>query len=79
MGCVQIDKDLGVFEIVILSVILLPFAIEEFKGLCLVFLFVASSPIFDNFDDPVRHGEGGDRTAFLMTPMLMSKTLCVPW
>jgi hypothetical protein len=64
MGNIQIDKALGIFEIVVLPVVLLPCAIEEFKGFHLVFLLVASSPIFDGFDDPVRHGEGGDCTGF---------------
>jgi hypothetical protein len=63
-GYVRLDKALGVFEIVIFSVVLLLFAIEEFKGLCLVFLLVASSPIFDNFYDLVGHGEEGDCMVF---------------
>jgi hypothetical protein len=64
MGNVQLDKALGGFKTVILPVILLPFWIEEFKRLCLVFLLVVSSPIFDNFEDPVRHGEGGHCMGF---------------
>ena len=38
-----------------------------------------SSPIFDHGDDPVRHWKGGDYAGFFTTPVLMSKTLCVPW
>jgi hypothetical protein len=53
MGNVLLDKALGISEIVILPDILLPFAIDKFKGLRLVFFLVASSPIFDNFDDLV--------------------------
>ncbi len=64
MRIVQFDKALGVFKIVILPVILLLFLIEKFKGLCLVFLLVVSSPIFDDVDDPIWHGEGGDCTGF---------------
>jgi hypothetical protein len=40
------------------------FFFEKFKGLCLVFLLVTSSPIFNNFDDPSQHGEEGDCTGF---------------
>ncbi len=79
MGNIQLNKAFVAFKIVILSVVLLPFAIEEFKRLHLVFLLVVSSPIFNNFDDPVRHWEGGDHMVFLTTPVLMLKTLCVPW
>ncbi len=64
MGNIQFDKALGVFNIIILPVILLPISIEKFKGIHLVFLLVAFSPIFDNFDDLIRHGEGGDRMGF---------------
>jgi hypothetical protein len=65
MGNVKLNKAPGVFETIILPVLLLPFAIEESKGLCLVLLLVVSSPIFDDFDDPVRHREGGDHTGFI--------------
>jgi hypothetical protein len=59
MGNVQLDKALGILEIVVLPVVLLPFAIEEFKGFCIVFLLVVSSPIFDDVDDPVWHDHTG--------------------
>jgi hypothetical protein len=64
MDNVQLNKALGAFKIVILSVVLLLFAIEEFKRLHLVFFLVVSFPIFNNFDDPVRHWEGGDHMVF---------------
>ncbi len=64
MGNVRLDKALGVFKIIVVPVILLPFLIEEFKGFCLVFFLVGSSPFFDNFDDPVRQEEGGDCMGF---------------
>ncbi len=64
MGNVRLNKALGVFKIVIVPAVLLPFAIEEFKGHCLFFLLVVSSTIFDNFDNPVRYGEGVDCMGF---------------
>ncbi len=64
MGNIQFDKSLVVFEVIIVPVVLLLFAVEKFKGLCLVFLLVASAPVIDNFDDPIRHGKGSDQTGF---------------
>jgi hypothetical protein len=78
MANIQFNKALVIFKIIILPVVLLPLLIEKFKGLHPVFLLVALAPILNNFDDPIRHGERCDCTRFLMTPMLMPKTLCVP-
>jgi hypothetical protein len=64
MGNVQLNKAISVFKIVALPVILLPLFIKKFEGLCLVFLLVASSPIFNDFDGRIQHGEGGDCMGF---------------
>jgi hypothetical protein len=64
MDNIQLNKALGIFKIIVLLVILLPFAIEEFNGLCLVFVLLVSSQIFNDFDDPVQHGKGGNHTGF---------------
>jgi hypothetical protein len=64
VGNIQFNKSLVVFEVIIVPVILLLFAVEKFKDLCLVFLLVASAPVVDNFDDPIRHGKGSDRMGF---------------
>ncbi len=60
VGNIRFNKSLVVFEVNIVPDVLLLFAVEKFKGLCLVFLLVASVPIVDNFDDPIRHGKGSD-------------------
>jgi hypothetical protein len=64
VGNIQFDESLVIFEVIIVSGVLLPFAVEKFRVFCLVFLLVASSPIVDNFDDPIRHGKGSDQTGF---------------
>jgi hypothetical protein len=64
MGDIQFNKSLVIFKITILPVVLMPFLVEKFEGLCFVFFLVAYAPIFDDFDDPIRHGEGSDRTGF---------------
>jgi hypothetical protein len=58
MGNVSLDKALGLFKMIVVPVVLLLFLIEEFEGLCLVFLLVASSPIFNDFDACPAWGEG---------------------
>jgi hypothetical protein len=57
---IQFNESLIVFEVIIVPVVLLSFAVEKFKGLCLVFSFVVSAPVVDDFDDPIRHGKGSD-------------------
>jgi hypothetical protein len=64
VGNIQFDKSLIVFEVIIVLVVLLLFAVEKFKGLYLVFLLVVSAPIVNNFDDPIRHGKGSDQMGF---------------
>ncbi len=61
---IQFDKSLVVFEVIIVPVVLLLFAVEKFKGFCLVFLLVASAPIVKDFDNPIRHGKGSEQTGF---------------
>jgi hypothetical protein len=38
----------------------LPFAIEEYEGTIFILICVASSPVVDDGNDPVGHGEGCD-------------------
>jgi hypothetical protein len=64
MGNIQFDKSLILLEIIILRVVLLPFLAEKFEGLHLVFFLMVSAPIFNDFDDPIWHGEGGDCMGF---------------
>ena len=79
MGNIQLDKALIVFKIIVLPVVLLPFSIEKFEGFCLVFLLVASAPIFNDLMTLSGMGRGVIVWDFLTTPVLMLKTLCVPW
>jgi hypothetical protein len=79
MGNIQLDKALIVFKIIVLPVVLLPFSIEKFEGFCLVFLLVASAPIFNDLMTLSGMGRGVIVWVFLTTPVFMSKTLCVPW
>ncbi len=38
---------------------------------------MASAPIFDNFDDPIRHGEGDDHMGFIKdTPVDVKYLVC---
>jgi hypothetical protein len=64
LGSIQFNKSLVVFKVIIVQVILLSFTVEKFKGPCLVFLLVASAPIVNYFDDPIRHGKGCNQTGF---------------
>jgi hypothetical protein len=64
VGNIRFDKSLVVFEVIFVPVVLLLFVVEKFKGLCLVFLLMVSAPIVGNFDDPIRHGKGSNRTGF---------------
>jgi hypothetical protein len=59
MGNIRFDESFVIFEIIIVPVVLLLFLVEEFKGACFVLLLVVSSPIFNDGDDPIWHGEGG--------------------
>jgi hypothetical protein len=61
---IRFNKSLVLLKVIIVPVILLLFAVEKFKGLCLVFLLVVYAPIVNNFDDPIRHGKGSDQTGF---------------
>jgi hypothetical protein len=64
VGNIQFNKSLVIFNFINFPIVLLLFAVEKFKGLCLVFSLVASAPIVNNFDDPIRHGKGSDQTGF---------------
>jgi hypothetical protein len=64
MGNVRFDESFVIFEVIVVSVVLLLFLVEEFEGAFFVFLLVASSPIFNDSDDPIWHGEGGDGAGF---------------
>jgi hypothetical protein len=60
VGNIQFDESHVVFEVIIFPVVLLLFTVEKFKGLCIVFLLVASAPTVNNFDHPIRHRKGSD-------------------
>ncbi len=45
VGNIRFDKSFVVFEVIIVPVVLLLFAVEKFKGLCLVFLLLVSAPV----------------------------------
>jgi hypothetical protein len=64
MGNVQFNESFVIFKVIVVPVVLLLFLVEEFEGACFVLLLVASSPNFDDGDDPIWHGEGGDGAGF---------------
>ncbi len=64
MGNIQFIKSLIIFKIILIPVVLLSFLVEKFEGICLVFFLMVFVQIFDNFDDPIYHGEGGDCIRF---------------
>ncbi len=74
---IQFDKSLVVFEVIIIPVVLLSFAVEKFKGLCFVFFLVASASVVNNFDDPIRHGKGSDEMGFFNNTHVDVEYFCV--
>jgi hypothetical protein len=59
------DQAFVVFEVVIVPVLLLSFLVEEFEGACFVLLLMVLSPVFNDGNDPIWHGEGGNGAGFL--------------
>ncbi len=62
---IQFDQAFVVFEVIIVPVVLLLFLVEEFEHACFVLLLMVSSPVFNDGDDPIWHGEGGNGAGFL--------------
>jgi hypothetical protein len=62
---IRFNQAFVVFEVVVVPVVLLSFLVEEFERSCFVLLLMASSPVFDDGDDPIWHGEGGNGAGFL--------------
>jgi hypothetical protein len=62
---IRFDQAFFVFEVVIVPVVLLSFLVEEFECACFVLLLMALSPVFDDGNDPIWHGEGGNGVGFL--------------
>jgi hypothetical protein len=62
---IRFDQAFVVFEVVVIPVLLLSFLIEEFEHACFVLLLMVSSPVFDDGDDSIWHGEGGYGVGFL--------------
>jgi hypothetical protein len=51
----------------------LPFEIEKDEGMRSILLGVASSPVIEDGDDPVGHGEGHDHAWFFDSPCVNVK------
>ncbi len=62
---IRLDQAFVVFEVVVVPVILLSCLVEQFECACFVLLLMVSSPVFDDGDDPIWHGEGGNGAGFL--------------
>ncbi len=62
---IRFDQAFVVFEVIVVPVVLLSFLVEEFERACFVLLLMALSPVFDDGNDPIWHGEGGDGVGFL--------------
>jgi hypothetical protein len=62
---IRFDQAFVIFEVVVVPVVLLSFLVEEFECACFVLLLMASSPVFDDGNDPIWHGEGGNGAGFL--------------
>jgi hypothetical protein len=54
-----------IFKVIVVPVVLLSFLVEEFERACFVLLLMASSPVFDDGNDPIWRGEGGNGAGFL--------------
>ncbi len=52
-------------SMVVVPVVLLSFLVEEFERACFVLFLMVSSPVFDDGNDPIWHGEGGNGAEFL--------------
>jgi hypothetical protein len=62
---IRSDQAFVVFEVVVVPVVFLLFLVEEFERACFVLLLMASSPVFDDGNDPIWHREGGNGAGFL--------------
>ncbi len=62
---IRFDQAFVVFKVVVVPVVLLSFLNEEFECACFVLLLMVSSPVFDDGNDPIWHGEGGNGAGFL--------------
>ena len=62
---IRFDQAFVVFKVVVVPVVLLLFLVEEFERACFVLLLMALSLVFDDGNDPIWHGEGGNGAGFL--------------
>ncbi len=62
---IRFDQAFIVFKVVVVPVVLLSFLVEEFERACFVLLLMASSPVFNDSNDPIWHGERGNGAGFL--------------
>ncbi len=62
---IQFDQAFVVFKVVAVPVVLLSFLVEEFERACSVLLLMALSPVFNDGNDPIWHGEGGNGAGFI--------------
>ncbi len=62
---IRFNQAFIVFKVIIVPVVLLSFLVEEFERACFVLLLMALSPVFDDGNDPIWHGEGGNGAGFL--------------
>jgi hypothetical protein len=65
VGCIGFDKPFVVCKVIVVSIKALLLAIEEFEGGRSFFPLVMASPVFDYFDDAVRHWEQSYCARFL--------------
>ncbi len=72
---IRFDQAFVVFEVVIVPVVLLSFLVEEFERACFVLLLMASSPVFNDGNDPIWHEEVGNGAGFLDYPCINIKYL----
>ncbi len=65
MGCLGFDKAFIVCEVVVVPIKVLSLAIEEFEGGRSIFPLATASPVFNYFDDVIRHRKRSNCARFL--------------
>jgi hypothetical protein len=62
---IRFDQAFVVFKVVVVPVVLLLFLVEEFERACFVLLLMALYPVFNDGNDSIWYGEGGNGVGFL--------------